>query len=84
MTRDGSISGGKAAILSKEYFTTHGVHVAHRIGSGDRPVIVRIINDWRKEVSSTDNSLLVVQPVDSRIVSDTQAYQHLGMRFSGE
>ena len=61
----------------------HGVDVAKRIGGRDPAIVVRVVDDGHEEVGGRDHALLIVDPVDSRVVTGLEPDQQggIGGRF---
>ena len=53
----------------------HRVDVGDRVGRGDAAEVERIVDDRREEIGGGDQRLLVVQPVDRRVVGGLGADQ---------
>ena len=64
----------QAADVERQHdLSTHGVDVAHRVGRGDRAVVVRVIDDWREEIDRLNDGEIVGDPIDRGVVGHLQA-----------
>jgi len=69
------IIGPSYEVDSHQDLTPHSIDVAGGVGGGDGSEDIRIIDNRWEEVSSADDGLLLVDAVDSGIVSHMDAYQ---------
>jgi len=53
----------------EDRLAAHRVYVRERVGRGDAPEVVRVVDDGREEIGGGDDRLLVVQPVHGRVVA---------------
>jgi hypothetical protein len=60
----------------------HRVHVADGVGGRDAPELVGVVHDGHEEVGGGDQRLLVVEPVDCRVVGGLDAHHELGRDHS--
>ena len=56
----------------------HGVHVGNGVGRRDAAEIVRVVDDRHEKVGRRNERLLVVEPVNRRVVAGFHAHQQLG------
>ncbi|MNQ67926.1 hypothetical protein D3C85_824660 [compost metagenome] len=56
----------------------HRVDVADRVGRGDAAELVGVVHDGHEEIGGGDQRLLVVEPVDCRVVGGLDADHELG------
>ncbi len=66
----------------------HRVDVRERVGRGDAPEVVRIVDDGREEIGGRDDRLLVVETIHRRVVArldpDEQVLRQPADRRLGE
>ena len=69
---------GRQRRSARADLAAHRVDVAHRVGGGDRAIVVRVVYQRREEVRRHHDRLLVVQAVDGGVVGRGEADQQVG------
>ncbi len=67
----------------RERMAAHGIDVAERVGGGDLPEGVRVIDDRGKEVDRLDERQLRRELIHAGVVGFVEADQHVGIILPG-
>ncbi|MEZ5915463.1 MAG: hypothetical protein R3C42_07560 [Parvularculaceae bacterium] len=71
---------GMPTRASEKMGRAHGVHIRNRVGSGDAPEIIRIIDDGHEKVSRRDDRSVIADAPDGRIIAGGRINQKIDRR----
>jgi hypothetical protein len=79
LDRDIQIGREGSDVQRKKRLPTHGIDIGQAVGSGNRPVIIGVIDHRGKEIGGQDQGSIPVELPDRGIIRGVQTDQELGM-----
>ena len=74
------IAGGETRDVERgERLATHGVHVAERVGRGNGPKGIGIVDDGGEEIDGLHEGLALVEAIDAGVVGEVEADEQVGI-----
>ena len=74
------VTDGKTRDVERgEGFAAHGVHVAERVGRGNGPKGVGIVDDGGEEIDGLHEGFALVEAIDAGVVGEVEADEQVGI-----